>query len=44
MYKGYEVYESAPNSQGIVLLMALNILEGFDLKAWAITRRSICMW
>src|SRR6266581_4345769 len=32
-YKGYEVYESAPNSQGIVLLMALNIAEGFDLKS-----------
>lgn len=32
-YKGYEVYESAPNSQGIVLLMALNIVEGLDLKA-----------
>ncbi len=32
-YKGYEVYESAPNSQGIVLLMALNILEGMDLKS-----------
>lgn len=32
-YKGYEVYESAPNSQGIVLLMALNILEGWDLKS-----------
>ena len=32
-YKGYEVYEAAPNSQGIVLLMALNIAEGFDLKA-----------
>lgn len=31
-YKGYEVYQSAPNSQGIVLLMALNILESFDLK------------
>jgi gamma-glutamyltranspeptidase/glutathione hydrolase len=31
MYKGYEVYQSAPNSQGIVLLIALNILEGFDL-------------
>src|SRR5262249_15982377 len=33
-YKGYEVYESAPNSQGIVLLIALNILEGFDLRSF----------
>src|SRR5260370_10854359 len=32
-YKGYEVYESAPNSQGIVMLIALNIVEGLDLKA-----------
>src|SRR5579885_2059211 len=32
-YKGYEVYEAAPNSQGIVLLMALNIVEGFDLQS-----------
>ena len=31
-YKGYEVYEAAPNSQGAVLLMALNIVEGIDLK------------
>ena len=31
-YKGYEVYEAAPNSQGAVLLIALNILEGLDLK------------
>lgn len=30
-YKGYEVYQSAPNSQGITMLIALNILEGFDL-------------
>ena len=33
MYRGLDVYQSAPNSQGIVLLMALNILEGFDLAA-----------
>jgi gamma-glutamyltranspeptidase/glutathione hydrolase len=33
MYRGLEVYEAAPNSQGIVMLMALNILEGFDLAA-----------
>ncbi len=32
-YKGLDVYQSAPNSQGIVLLMALNILEGVDLPA-----------
>ena len=31
-YKGYEVYEAAPNSQGHVLLQALNMLDGFDLK------------
>ncbi len=32
-YKGYDVYQSAPNSQGIVLLEALNILEDIDLQA-----------
>jgi gamma-glutamyltranspeptidase / glutathione hydrolase len=31
-YKEYEVYQSAPNSQGIVLLLSLNILEGFNLQ------------
>ena len=31
-YRGYDVYQSPPNSGGIVMLMALNILEGFDLK------------
>jgi len=31
-YKEYEVYQSPPNSGGIVMLMALNILEGFDLR------------
>ena len=30
-YADLEVYQSAPNSQGIVMLMALNILEGFAL-------------
>jgi gamma-glutamyltranspeptidase/glutathione hydrolase len=33
LYRGLDVYQSAPNSQGIVLLLALNILEGFDLAA-----------
>jgi gamma-glutamyltranspeptidase/glutathione hydrolase len=32
-YHGTEVYECPPNSQGFVMLEALNILEGFDLKA-----------
>ncbi|HUQ92575.1 MAG TPA: gamma-glutamyltransferase [Bryobacteraceae bacterium] len=32
-YRGYDVYQSAPNSQGIVLLQALNMLEPIDLKA-----------
>jgi len=31
-YKEIEVFQSAPNSQGIVLLIALNLLEGFDLR------------
>lgn len=32
VYHDYEVYQCPPNSQGIVLLIVLNILEGFDLK------------
>jgi gamma-glutamyltranspeptidase/glutathione hydrolase len=32
-YRGVDVYECPPNSQGFVMLEALNILEGFDLKA-----------
>lgn len=32
-YRGYDVYEFPPNSQGIAALEMLNIIEGFDLKA-----------
>jgi gamma-glutamyltranspeptidase / glutathione hydrolase len=32
-YRGYEVLELPPNTQGIAALEMLNIMEGFDLKA-----------
>lgn len=32
-YRGYEVYEFPPNSQGLTALEMLNILEGYDLNA-----------
>lgn len=32
-YRGYEVYEFPPNSQGIAALEMLNILEGYDVKS-----------
>jgi gamma-glutamyltranspeptidase / glutathione hydrolase len=33
LYKGHQVLEFPPNTQGAVALEMLNILEGFDLKA-----------
>lgn len=35
-YRGYDVYEIPPNSQGIAALQMLQILEGYDLKSMAL--------
>src|SRR5437764_5297866 len=32
-YRGYDVYEMPPNTQGFVVLEMLNILEGYDVKS-----------
>lgn len=32
-YRGYTIYTQPPNSSGVALLLQLNLLEGFDLRA-----------
>ena len=32
-YRRYDIYECPPNSQGLVVLLALNMLEGYDLHS-----------
>jgi oxamate amidohydrolase len=33
-YRGYTVYEMPPNTQGFAALQILNLIEGFDVRAW----------
>jgi gamma-glutamyltranspeptidase/glutathione hydrolase len=33
-YRGYEVYELPPNTQGFTALQLLNLIEGCDVAAW----------
>jgi gamma-glutamyltranspeptidase len=33
-YRGYEVYELPPNTQGFTALQILNLIEGYDVVGW----------
>lgn len=33
-YRGHTISQLPPNSQGAVALLMLNVMEGFDLRAW----------
>jgi len=35
-YRGYTVYETPPPTQGLAVLLALNLLEGFDLARYEV--------
>ena len=35
-YRGYTLHEIPPNGQGIAALIALGILENFDMASWAV--------
>ena len=37
-YRGIDIYETAPNSQGATALLWLNMLEGYDLKGLDLDR------
>jgi gamma-glutamyltranspeptidase/glutathione hydrolase len=41
-YHGVDIYECPPNGQGIVALMALNLLENFDLKSMGYGSTAYC--
>lgn len=34
-YRGYDVFEMPPNSQGLIALIALGILQQFDIRSYA---------
>ena len=42
-YRGYDIYEMPPATQGFVALEMLKILEGFDLKALGRKARTRCI-
>ena len=35
-YRGYTLYEIPPNGQGLTALIALNVLENFDMRSYAL--------
>lgn len=43
-YRGIMVWELPPNGQGVAALMALNLLEGFDLAAYARESVEVYHW